>query len=251
MNTRFFLMLLVGLVFATIAALVANTWIKNKLAGQQQAEYPVVVAASDIPFGIKVDDFHVKIINWPNKDVPDGSFGKTEDVIGKIVKNAFYTGEVITEKRISQHLGGSTLSALIAEKFRAVTVRVDDVVGVAGFVLPGNYVDVLATRRAGLASGRTETRTILENIKVLAVDQEASPDKEKPAVVRAVTMELTPKQAEKVVDAMKEGTIQLTLRNPLDASLSEKKEIIAPPPAAPVVKVHRTYRPRRIKIDPW
>ncbi|MCI0734604.1 MAG: Flp pilus assembly protein CpaB [Methylococcaceae bacterium] len=248
MSARFFLMLFAALFFATIAALIANNWIRNKTAGQEHSDHPVVVAATDIPFGIKLEEIHVKIINWPSADVPEGSFRQAEDAIGKIVRNTFYSGEVITQKRVSEHLGGSTLSSLISEKFRAVTVRVDDVVGVAGFVLPGNRVDVLATRRVGTASNQTETRTILEDIKVLAVDQEASPDKEKPAVVRAVTMELTPEQAEKVVDAMKEGTIQLTLRNPLDASKSDKKG----PEPKPLVKVRRTYRPPSIiKVEPW
>lgn len=247
MNGRFLLIVLVALFFATIAAFIANNWIQAKTVDVKTEDYPVVIAATDIPFGIKLEDIHIKAIGWPTADVPEGSYQKPEDVVGKIAKNTFYAGEVITNKRISEYLGGSTLSSLISDKFRAVTVRVNDVIGVAGFVLPGNRVDVLATRRISNATNQTETHTILENIKVLAVDQEASPDKEKPAVVRAVTMELQPEQAEKIVDAMQEGTIQLTLRNPLDASKSEKKESKPKP-----VKVSRTYRrPSAIRVDPW
>ncbi len=245
MNIRFVLMIIAALIFASLAALVANKWIAKKTAAKSKNTHPVVVAAADIPFGIKLEKIHLKTINWPSANVPDGSFQNEEDVIGKIVKNIFYSGEVITEKRVSEHLGGSTLSSLITARSRAITVRVNDVIGVAGFVLPGNRVDVLASRRIGK---RAETRTILENIKVLAVDQEASPDKEKPAVVRAVTLELTPEQAEKVVEAMQEGKIQLTLRNPLDSTAMVKPTVAAPPPPKPV---RRVYRPSVIKVDPW
>jgi pilus assembly protein CpaB len=98
---------------------------------------------------------------------------------------------------------------------------VNDVIGVAGFLLPGNRVDILFTKRQ---SGRSVTQTILQDIKVLAVDQTASTDKDRPVVVRAVTMELTPAEAETLVKATSEGTLQLTLRNPLDSELVAKKE---------------------------
>ena len=115
---------------------------------------------------------------------------------------------------------------------RAVTVRVDDVVGVAGFLLPGNRVDVVASRldqRTRLAT----TETILTNLKVLAVDQTASTDKNEPVIVRAVTLEMTPDQSEAIVKAKEEGTIQLTLRNPNDSSVPVAKA--AEPAPAPVV----------------
>jgi pilus assembly protein CpaB len=115
---------------------------------------------------------------------------------------------------------------------RAVTVRVDDVVGVAGFLLPGNRVDVVASRldqRTRLAT----TETILTNLKVLAVDQTASTDKNEPVIVRAVTLEMKPDQSEAIVKAKEEGTIQLTLRNPNDSSVPVAKA--AEPAPAPVV----------------
>ena len=151
------------------------------------------------------------------------------------------------ETRLREHLGGSTLSALITPNMRAVTVRVNDVVGVGGFLLPNNRVDVLATRRDQRDS-EARTRTILENIKVLAVDQEASQDKEKPVVVRAVTLEMTPEQAEIVVTATEEGSIQLALRNPLDDRAAAPKPKLANAPAplprlAPVVKPIRRAHP--------
>jgi len=218
MNGRFIFMVIIALVFAGLAALIARSWINDKV-NKDVITSSVVIAATDIPFGVKLEALHLKTVAWPGTDVPQGSYAKVEDVIGKIVKNSFYAGELITEKRIAEHLGGSTLSSLVSENSRAISIRVDDVVGVSGFVLPGNRVDILATqmsRESG--TPQAKTHTILENIKVLAVDQEASPDKEKPAVVRAVTLELKPEEAEKMVSAMQEGTIQLTLRNPLDSN---------------------------------
>jgi pilus assembly protein CpaB len=140
--------------------------------------------------------------------------------------------------RLSEHLGGSTLASLIAPDKRAISVRVDDVVGVGGFLLPGNRVDVLATKHADGSSNNAVSRTILENLRVLAVDQTAGTDKTQPVVVRAVTLEMTAAEAETLVTAQTEGKLQLALRNPLNLT---KKPAIAqpvalaqiPPPAAP------------------
>jgi len=130
-----------------------------------------------------------------------------------------------------------------------MTVRVNDVVGVAGFIMPGNTVDILSTVvvRQG-AKQKALTTTLLTDIKVLAVDQDVSPDKQKPTVVRAVTLELLPKQAEKIVSAMKEGTIQLTLRNPLDDA--EPEEIVQEKPTRRKV-IRRRYVAPSTSVIPW
>ena len=128
---------------------------------------------------------------------------------------------------------------------RAVTVRVDDVVGVAGFLMPGNHVDVVAARTLDGQMKRSEAHTVLHNLNVLAVDQTASQDKDQPIVVRAVTLEVTPTQAEILVKAREEGRIQLTLRNPLDKSadadmVADTANLKSPP----TKKVHSTQPPR-------
>ena len=114
---------------------------------------------------------------------------------------------------------------------RAVTVRVDDVIGVAGFLLPGNRVDVLAARREAIS--RATAETIVRDVKVLAVDQTAATEKNEPVIVRAVTLEVNPEQAEVLVKAKEEGSIQLTLRNPLDDEVFVEEPAPAP---APVVR---------------
>ena len=231
MHTNFFVMVTIAFLLALCSAWMANRWIESTTVVKTNVT-PIVVAATEIPYGVKLDESMIKLISWPESTLPQGAYTSKEQVINRITMNKFYADEIITEKRISEHFAGSTLSALIAKEYRALTVRVDDVVGVAGFILPGNRVDILTTkldRTANLA----DTHTLLENIKVLAVDQEVSTDKEKPAIVRAVTLELKPEQAEIIVKSMQEGSIQLTLRNPLDSSLAD----IPAKPAEPQPKM--------------
>jgi pilus assembly protein CpaB len=143
-------------------------------------------------------------------------------------------GELVLEQRVVEEVNGSTLSAILTPGMRAITVRVNDVIGVGGFLLPGNRVDILASRKDG--SRRAHTNIILEDLKVLAVDQTASTDTDKPVVVRAVTLELDPKEAEKLVNATEEGSVQLALRNPLD-----EESVLAKAPPKPVKK--KVYKP--------
>lgn len=117
--------------------------------------------------------------------------------------------------RVTDKLPGSRLSSIVKPKMRAITVRVNDVAGVAGFLLPGNRVDVLATR---MEDRRAITSTLLQNIRVLAVDQKATTAKDEPIVVRAVTLEALLAQAALLASATEEGNIQLVLRNPEDQS---------------------------------
>jgi len=252
MNRRFIIMLSIALLLAALAAWVANHWIQGRVASGKAAS--VVVAAVDIPSGVKLEDYQVKVIDWPENSALQGTYSSKEQVTGKITMNKFYLGEPITEKRMSEYLGGSALSALITKEYRAVSVRVDDVVGVAGFILPGNKVDILTTTK-DRATNQASTRTLLQNIKVLAVDQEASQEKEKPAIVRAVTLELKPEQALQIVQAMQEGTIQLTLRNPLDTEFAETAvpedttaKVVEVQPE-PVKKIRA--KKRVLKIIPW
>jgi len=215
-------MFFIALVFGVAAALMANNWVEDRLRPMvDSAGSPVVVAALEIPFGTRIEPAHVKVVDWPSGEAPKGSIADPAIVEGKISKQSLLPGEVILEERIVEHLGGSTLASIVERNKRAITVRVNDVIGVAGFLLPGNRVDILFTKRQGSGSA---TQTILQDIKVLAVDQTASTDKDRPVVVRAVTIELTPAEAEILVKATSEGSLQLTLRNPLDSELVAKRD---------------------------
>ena len=169
------------------------------------------------------------IIDMPKDSAPPGSFTSTEDVIGKVTTQAIVSGEILMSVRFVAQGEGSTLAALVDKNMRAVTVRVDDVIGVAGFLLPGNRVDVVSARKE---NRRAITDTILRNIEVLAVDQTASADDSEPVIVRAVTLMVTPDQAELLVRGREEGSIQLTLRNPLE----DEPEVVVEEKPAPVVQ---------------
>jgi pilus assembly protein CpaB len=212
MNLRGLLVLLVSLALAGVAAISANRWMSSQLAVAETDMVEVIAAAADIPFGTTLDATHIKRIQLPPGSAPEKSFNDPQQVIGRIASTPLYKGEVLVDGRVSEHLGGSALAAAIPEGKRAITVGVDAVVGVAGFLLPGNRVDLLTTQ-----DGRT--RTVIENLKVLAVDQTASSNKTDPVLVRAVTLEVTPAQAEEI--ATLGGSVRFTLRNPLDELLAE------------------------------
>ena len=241
---RGIVLIFLSLLMAAGAAFVANNWVVARvIPGQGNGENSasVVAAAMAIPFATKVDERHLKLVEMPEGLAPDGFFKTIDDVIGKVSTTNISRGEILVTERFRTHTTGSTLAALVTEHMRAVTVRVDDVVGVAGFLLPGNTVDILASRKVG--GKRAITETILTNIKVLAVDQTASSESNEPVIVRAVTLEMKPKQAEVLFQARTEGSIQLTLRNPLE---------MEPEPPTPAAKkrVARKTSPVRRAAPP-
>jgi pilus assembly protein CpaB len=216
-SSKTFTLFLVAVTLGVGATWLANRWLQNRLMPVEAAEadtIPVVVAALEIPFGHKIEAAHLKTIGWPKDNVPESTFSDTTELEGRIANQKIAKGELILEQRVVDQVNGSTLSAILTPGMRAITVRVNDVIGVGGFLLPGNRVDILASRKD--KNRRAHTRILLEDLKVLAVDQTASTDTDKPVVVRAVTLEIDPKQAEKLIQATEEGTVQLALRNPLD-----------------------------------
>lgn len=228
MKLRNFSVFVLALALAGGAAWFANRWIQLQVQPASAEANPasfIVVASQTIPMGQKIVDTHIELASWPADRVPDEAFRELEPIKGQVAAQVIYKGEPILKKKITEHGKGSTLSALITKNKRAVTVRVNDVVGVAGFVLPGNTVDVLATGK-NARDGEAVAKTVLQNVKVLAVDQTTG-NKDEPTVVRAVTLELTPKEAEELVEVRTDGEIQLALRNSLDT------EVIATSPAKP------------------
>ncbi|WP_373188083.1 Flp pilus assembly protein CpaB [Halopseudomonas sp.] len=209
-----FAMFALSLIMALGAAVVAMSWMQEQ-GDEQGYTAKVVVAALQVPFGTTVQASDLKVVNMPKEVVPPNSFNDIESVVGRVSNQVIYTGEVLLEGRVSEHMGGSALAALLEPGMRAMSVRVDDVVGVAGFLLPGNRVDVVSTKSNGSRNG-VESKTVLRNLKVLAVDQIAGQERDGPVIVRAVTLEVTPRQSETLVQATQEGKVLLTLRNPLE-----------------------------------
>ncbi|MBN3562695.1 Flp pilus assembly protein CpaB [Aliamphritea spongicola] len=226
-KSRTLWLLLFSAILAMAAVFVANNWLARQqpqvVTKTEVADTEVVMtAALEIPYGQKVENRHLKRIEMPVGLAPEGAVRNAQQIEGMVANANILPGEILMQGRFSEHLAGSTLASLIEPNMRAVTVRVNDVVGVGGFLLPGNRVDVLASRTV---NKRTITNTILNDLKVLAVDQTASTNEKDPVIVRAVTLEVSPQQAEDIVKARDEGPIQLSLRNPNDRGVQKKPAV--------------------------
>jgi pilus assembly protein CpaB len=244
LKRRAFALIVLSLAFALGAAWVARGWMQARLNGSKaDPGMQVVVAATDIPFGINVQGRHLRVITLPQGAPIGDHFSKPEEVVGLVALQKVLAGEILLKQQFAKQASGSTLAALLPSRMRAITVPVNDVVGVAGFLLPGNRVDVVEAR---VVNQRAVTDTVLRNLEVLAVDQTDSRDKSSPVLVRAVTVEVTPPQAEILVKAMTEGKIQLTLRSPLAAADDYTPPVAQPPPPVP----KRVVRKIRVAVRP-
>jgi pilus assembly protein CpaB len=216
-NVKAFSLLLVSLLLGLAAAIYVNTWIGKQA---RVSANKVVVAAVDIPAGARLAPEMLTTLDWPSSSLPQGAVTDPAELKDRVVKREVVRGEAIIEGKLAPTGTKGGLSAVIAEGKRAMSVRVNDVVGVAGFALPGNYVDILVhTVRENDtkgAPGKPISKTVLEHVLVLAVAQEASRDDTKPKVVSAVTLELSLADAEKLDLARSIGTLSLALRNQTD-----------------------------------
>ncbi|TBW54353.1 Flp pilus assembly protein CpaB [Marinobacter halodurans] len=243
-------MLTFALAMGLAAAFVAKGWALKRLTVSKDDEgTPVVVAAMQIPFGKKLEKTDLRVTSMPAHLVPATAYNDLESLDGTVATGTIYADEIVMKEKVTEFGGGSALSAVIEPNKRAVTVRVNDVIGVAGFLMPGNRVDVVAAKPEG-NHRKYKTETLLEDIKVLAVDQTASPEKDKPVIVRAVTLELSPKEAERLVRATQEGMVQLALRNPLDNSRKPepKPEVVAKAPEPKPAPKRIVSRSQRVTV---
>lgn len=214
-NVKALALLALAIVFGLAAAVYAASWVAQR---GTLASTKVVVAAVDIELGTRLSPQMLTTVEWPSGSVPPGAFKTLKELNDRVVKIGILRGDAVLERKLAPPGTRGGLSAVIADGKRAMTVRVNDVVGVAGFALPGNYVDVLVNTKQDRADdqGSPISLTVLESVLVLAVAQEASRDDMKPKVVNAVTLELTPEDAQKLDLARSVGTLSLVLRNQLD-----------------------------------
>jgi len=262
-NTRAAVMLIISIVLGLIATAFAVTWVSQRAS---IAANKVVVAAMDIELGSRLNPQMLTSVDWPSGSVPQGAFADLQSLQDRVVKTSIQRGEAILDAKLAPLGTQGGLSAVIAQGKRAMTVRVNDVVGVAGFALPGNYVDVMvsAQQDRGAGTGKEEneqiSKTVLTNVLVLAVAQEAGRDDTKPKVVNAVTLELTPEDAEKLDLARNVGTLSLVLRNQIDKANKQtagvrKADLLginvpAPVPVVAAKPVPRPVAPRTAHAAP-
>ncbi len=247
-NPKAMAMLVLSVVIGLGATMVAAGWIAQQ---GEVASSKLVVAATDIELGSRLNPRMLKTVDWPRASVPPGAVDKAEALQDRVVKTNILRGEPILEAKLAPIGTKGGLSAVIPEGKRAMTVRVNDVIGVAGFALPGNYVDIVVNTQVDASGGhgdRQISKIVLEHILVLAVAQEANRDETKPKVVNAVTLEVTPDQAEKLDLARSVGTLSLVLRNQVDKEGVDtrgimKRQLLAgdvvEAPKPPVVKAAR------------
>lgn len=231
-----------AVVLGLLAAVFAARWIQGRAKAVEadlRDSRPVLVAAKTIESGASLHAEDLKLVAWPRNSVPEGTLDSVAAAAGKYSAQKLLPGEVVFRQRLLDRAGNS-LSTQIEPNKRALTVRVNDVIGVAGFLTPGCRVDVLATRLDN--ERRASTRTLLQDIKVLAVDQTAQVEKDEPVVVRAVTLEMGPAEAEQLVGATEEGTVQLALRNPGEQK-QPAAEAAAPAPLPTPVRSARIGAP--------
>jgi len=255
-NKRAVVMMALAVVLGLAAVALAARWLLNAPAASTGR---IVVAGADIDIGQRLAPEMFKLADWPADSVPKGAFTDPAKLSGRVLRGSVLAGEPLSESKLAPAgtLGG--LSALITEGKRAITVRVNDVIGVAGFALPGNYVDIIVSTEtvpdpnAAQARARNISKIVLERILVLAVAQEVNRDETKPKVVNAVTLEVTPEQAEKLDLARSVGTLSLALRNQVDpaAAATEgatKDNLLPAAPAAPPARV--AAGPARPRVQP-
>ena len=181
---------------------------------------PVVVANADLSLGAELKIEDLKVAQFPDGQAPEGAFVRPEEIVGRGVIVSIVRNEPILPAKLASKEAGSGLPPVIAEGMRAVSVRVNEVIGVAGYVLPGTHVDVLATANPTNSPADITTKVVLANVLVLTAGTRIEQDQKdgKPVQVTVVTMSVTPEQAERLALASTEGKIQLALRNPLDQS---------------------------------
>jgi pilus assembly protein CpaB len=254
------IILVVAILMGGSAAYLTRSWLKDQTRASSaiQPVGTIVVAAESLAYGTTMTPDNVIEIPWFSNTLPEGAFAVKDDLLSgarRVVLSPLKRGEAVLRSKITGPGQRASLASLLDEGKRAVTVSVDDVRGVAGFVLPGDFVDIVVIADDGSTKRQSYSDILLEHIKVLAIDQVASEGEGQPTVAKAVTVEVTKEQAQKILLATNIGKLSLILARPLESNpdpnrrVSEKDigrtspEPVRPPappppastPAAPVV----------------
>ena len=265
-NKRFFVVLAGALLFGLLAAVSVSRYLSSAQAYTKSLR-GVAVAKVAIPIGTKIIAEQITLVQFPQESTPDGAFDSVEKLAGRVAVVNIAPKEPITEARLAPEGTAGGLSAIIPEGYRAMTVKVDDVVGISGFIMPGTLVDVVVVivpTGNGAVAQDPISKIVLQNIKVLANGQNIDkPESEREAnSVKAVTLLVTPEQAEKLALASSEGKLQLVMRNSIDQGDEQTiginkrtllgGDVAAPQPEPGSLKSERPEQrpaPRRVRVQ--
>ena len=223
-----------AVLFGLLAVFIAQSWLNSqaemRMRSLEATRKPIetqtiVVASKPLRFGAELGSSSLREIAWPENAVPAGAFAKISDLMAsgrRVVLTAIEANEPILSSKVTGPGQRATLSAMIADGMRAVTIRVNDVDGVAGFVLPGDRVDVALTRQA---DKNNTNDVVLQNVKVLAIDQIADERTDKPSIARAVTLEVNSTDAQKIALAATVGNLSLMLRRAGEAKAADTRRV--------------------------
>ena len=235
MRKSTFVMVTFAVVFGLLAVFIAPAWLSSQaerrmksLDAQKEpvSAQTIVVAGQRLPFGVELTGEHLREMPWGSATLPDGAFAKVGDLLSagkRVVLSPIEPNEPVLSVKITGPGQRATLSALVGDGMKAVSVRVNDVEGVGGFVLPGDRVDVVLTRQ--LEKGNATTEIVLQNARVLAVDQSADDRATKAAIAKAVTLEVDTVGAQKIWLAASVGSLSLLLRRAGEQSAEPTRRI--------------------------
>ena len=248
MRTSTVIILAVAISMGGSAAYLTRSWLKDQTSAAVQPAGTIVVAAKSLAYGTAMTADNVVEIPWFSNTLPEGAFAVKDDLLNggrRVVLSPLTRGEAVLRSKITGPGQRASLASLLDEGKRAVTVSVDDVRGVAGFVLPGDFVDIVIIADDGSPKRESYSDILLEHVKVLAIDQVASEGEGQPTVAKAVTVEVTKEQAQKILLATSIGKLSLILARPVESKpdpnrrVSEndigrtRPEPVRPPPPAP------------------
>ncbi len=221
LNRQALLFLGIAVLLGLAAAFAARSWLQSQVSGAPVAQVetaPVVIARVAVAVGTALSGRELELVQWPSKYLPSGPLSSIEAASGRVVRRPVARGEPVLETALLPEGSEAGLVAVIDKDKRAISVKVDAVIGVAGFVKPGARVDVVATlRRINAKDKLPYSKIILQDVRVLAIDQQLEEAEDGEAVVvNVVTLEVEPKQAEALTYISHEGRVQLALRNPGD-----------------------------------
>jgi len=255
MRTSTVIILAVAISMGGSAAYLTRSWLKDQTSAAVQPAGTIVVAAESLAYGTAMTPDNVVEFPWFSNTLPEGAFAIKDDLLNggrRVVLSPLKRGEPVLRSKITGPGQRASLASLLDEGKRAVTVSVDDVRGVAGFVLPGDFVDIVVIADDGSPKRQSYSDILLEHVKVLAIDQVASEGEGQPTVAKAVTVEVTKEQAQKILLATNIGKLSLILARPVESNPGPNRRVSekdigrtspepvrpppAPPPPAPVVK---------------